>query len=132
MACEHVGGSTTGCAQGGSLSNKAFVKGACSRPSCYFAAVINVAYTRFKVDKGIIDVLVHPRKKGRRGGGGKQLPESQSSRCRFGVWFTLTMPGSSRYHPSSRGETIRVIVAVCVAFGLTVSEVKTEIYHNRS
>ena len=34
MACEHVGGSTTGCAQGGSLSNKAFVKGACSRPSC--------------------------------------------------------------------------------------------------
>ena len=34
MACEHACGSTTGCARGGSLWNKAFVKGACSRPSC--------------------------------------------------------------------------------------------------
>ena len=31
---EHVCGSTIGCARGGSLWNKAFVKGACSRPSC--------------------------------------------------------------------------------------------------
>ena len=34
MACEHACGSTTGCARCGSLWNKAFVKGACSRPSC--------------------------------------------------------------------------------------------------
>ena len=34
----------------------------------YFAAVINVASTRFKADKGIMDALVHPRKK--RGTGG--------------------------------------------------------------
>ena len=34
MACEHACGSTTGCAQGGSLWNEAFVQGACSRPSC--------------------------------------------------------------------------------------------------
>ena len=34
MACEHVCGSTTECARGGSLWNKSFVKGACSRPSC--------------------------------------------------------------------------------------------------
>ena len=34
----------------------------------FFAAVINVAFTRFKVDKGIIDALVHLRKK--RGGAG--------------------------------------------------------------
>ena len=34
MACEHACGSTTGCARGGLLWNKAFVKGACSRPSC--------------------------------------------------------------------------------------------------
>ena len=33
MACEHACGSTTGCARDGSLWNKAFVKGACSRPS---------------------------------------------------------------------------------------------------
>ena len=39
--------------------------------------------------------------KGGRGGGGKQLPESQSSRRRYGACFMLTMPGSSRNHPSS-------------------------------
>ena len=32
MACEHACGSTTGCARGGSLWNRAFVKAACSRP----------------------------------------------------------------------------------------------------
>ena len=50
--------------------------------SIFFAAVINVAFTRFKADKGIMDALVHLRKK-RGAGGGKQLPESQSSRRRF-------------------------------------------------
>ena len=40
---------------------------------------------------------------GGRGGGGEQLTESPSSRHRFGVCFMLTMPGSSRNHPSSRG-----------------------------
>ena len=34
----------------------------------FFAAVINVASTRFKADKGIMDALVHLRKK--RGVGG--------------------------------------------------------------
>ena len=69
----------------------------------FFAAVINVASTRFKADKGIMDALVPKKEKGSRGarGGGKQLSESQSSRRRFGVCFTLTMPGSSRDHPSS-------------------------------
>ena len=33
--------------------------------------------------------------------GDEQLPESQSWRRRFGACFTLTMPGSSRDHPSS-------------------------------
>ena len=31
---------------------------------------MNVASTRFKADKGIMDALVHLRKKGGRGGGG--------------------------------------------------------------
>ena len=35
-----------------------------------FAAVINVASTRFKADKGIMDALVHLRKK--RGAGGRK------------------------------------------------------------
>ena len=34
MTCEHACGSTTGCARGCSLWNRAFVKGACSSPSC--------------------------------------------------------------------------------------------------
>ena len=37
----------------------------------FFAAVINVASTRFKADKGIMDALVHLRKKGEAGGRGE-------------------------------------------------------------
>ena len=87
-----------------------------------FAAVINVAYTRFRADKDIMDALVHPRKKK----GGKQLLESQSWRRCFGACFMLRMPGSSRNARQLR-KMIGVIVVVCVAFGLTVSEAKTEI-----
>ena len=36
----------------------------------FFAAVINVAYTRFKGDKGIMAALVHLRKK--KGAGGAE------------------------------------------------------------
>ena len=68
----------------------------------FFAAVVNVASTRFKADKGIMDALVHLRKKRGAGARGEATAgESQSSRSRFGVCFTLTMPGSSRDHPSS-------------------------------
>ena len=41
----------------------------------FFAAVINVAFMRFKTDKGIMDALVHLRKK--RGAGG-----ARGSNCR--------------------------------------------------
>ena len=37
----------------------------------FFAAAINVASTRFKADKGIMDALVHLRKKRGTGGRGK-------------------------------------------------------------
>ena len=37
----------------------------------FFVAVINVASTRFKADKGIMDALVHLRKKRGAGGGGE-------------------------------------------------------------
>ena len=65
MACEHACDSTTGRARGGSLWNKAFAKGCVLAPLLFniFAVVINVASTRFKADKGIIDALVHLRKK---------------------------------------------------------------------
>ena len=67
----------------------------------FFAAVINVASMRFKADKDNMDALVPLKKKRGWGDGGKQLPESQSWRCRFGACFMLTMPGSSQNHPSS-------------------------------
>ena len=69
--------------------------------SIFSAAVKNVASTRFKADKGIVDALVHLRQKKVRGGGGKQLLKSQSWRRRLGVCFMLTMPGSYRNHASS-------------------------------
>ena len=37
----------------------------------FFAAVLNLASTRFKADKGIIDTLVHLRKKREAGGRGE-------------------------------------------------------------
>ena len=45
----------------------------------FFVEVINVASTRFKAGKGIMDALVHLRKKKGAGGGGKQLPESHAA-----------------------------------------------------
>ena len=44
----------------------------------FFAAVINVAYARFKADKDIMDALMYLRKEKGAWGGGKQLSESQS------------------------------------------------------
>ena len=69
----------------------------------FAAAVMNVVSTRFKADKGIMDVLVHLRKKRGAGGRREATAGGQSSRRRFGACFTLTMPESSRDHPSSRG-----------------------------
>ena len=92
----------------------------------FFATVIYLASTRFKADKDIMDTLVHLRKKSGRGGGGRQLSESQSSRRRHGVCFTLTMLGSSQ-PPEQLRKMMGVIVVVRAAFGLNISEAKTEI-----
>ena len=68
----------------------------------FFAAVINVIYTHFKEDTDITDALVHLRKnRGEGGGRGKQPPESQPWRGRFGASFTLITPESSLISPSS-------------------------------
>ena len=69
--------------------------------SIFFAPVINVAYTRFKAEKDIMDALVYMRKKIGVGSGRKQLPESQTWRRCFEACLTLTMPGSSCNPPSS-------------------------------
>ena len=126
MACEHACGSTTGCARGGSLWNKAFVKGACSRPSCsiFFEAVINLASTRFKADKGIMDALVHLRKK--RGRGEAAAGESVLATPLWGMLYADDA-GVVSQSPEHLRKMMGVIVVVRAAFGPTVSEAKTEI-----
>ena len=55
MPCEHACGSTTGCDRDGLLWIKAFVKGACSRPSCstyLFSVVPNQVIGEMVLDGG--------------------------------------------------------------------------------
>ena len=59
----------------------------------FFALVIDVAYTSCKVDKDIMDALMHSKKK--TGGRGEKTPESHPCRRCHGACFTLTMPESS-------------------------------------
>ena len=74
----------TGCTLGGSLWNEAFVKGACSR---VFAVVTNVASTRFKADKDIMDALVHLRNK--KGAGGRGEATAGESVLATPLWSML-------------------------------------------
>ena len=171
MVCEHARSSTTGCARGGLLWNKAFVKGACSRNiiavtrqfhdgmracvrlddrvcsrwfaveqglcqgcvlapllfNIFFAAVINVTSTRFKADKCIMDALVHLRKKRRAGGRGEAIAgESDLATTLRGMLYADDVGVVSR-SPEQLRKMMRVIVVVCAAFGLTISEAKTGI-----
>ena len=92
-----------------------------------FAAVINVASTRFKADKGIMDALVHLTKK--RGAGGRGEANAGESALATPLW---SMPnaddaGVVSQSPEQLRKMMSVIVVVCAEFGLTVSEAKTEI-----
>ena len=90
----------------------------------FFAAVINVAYTRFKVEKGIMDTLVHLSKKKGRG--------EASAGDAVLVAPLWVMPyaddaGVVSHTPEQLRKMMGVIVVVCVEFGLTLSVAKTEI-----
>ena len=50
----------------------------------------------------------------------------------FGACFTLMMPGSFRIHSPEQPRKMMRFVVVCVAFGLTVSEIKAEIMYLRT
>ena len=91
----------------------------------FFAAVINVAYTRFKEDKGIMDALVYLRKK--RGAGGRGDATAGESILATLLWGMLYADdaGVVSQSPEQLKKTMGVIVVVWVAFGLTVSEAKT-------
>ena len=98
----------------------------------FFAAVISVASTRFKADKGTTDALVHLRKKRGAGGrGGATAGESPLATLLWGMLYADDAGVVSR-SPEQTREMMGVIVVVCAAFGLTVSEDKTEIMYLRA
>ena len=131
MACKHACGSKAGYARGGSLWNRAFAKGACSRPSCStssFAAIKNMAYTLFKADKDIMDALVHPRKK--KGAGGRGVATAGEPVLGTPLWGMLYTDAAEvvSQSPAQPRKIMTVIAVVCAAFGLTALEAsKTEI-----
>ena len=94
----------------------------------FFAAVINLASTRFKAGKGIMDALVHLRKK-RRGAAGREEATAGESVLATPLWGMLYADDAGVV--SQPLEQLRkmmgVIVVVCAPFGLTVSEAKTGI-----
>ena len=83
--------------------------------------------TRFKADKGIMDALVHLRKK--RGAGGRGEATAGESVLAMPLWDMLYADdaGVVLQSPEQPRKMMGVSVVVCAAFGLTVSEAKTEI-----
>ena len=88
----------------------------------FFAAAINVASTRLKADEGIMDALVHLRKKRGAGGAGESVLATP-------LWVMLYADDAGVVSRSSEQlrKMMEGIVVVCAAFGLTVSEAKTVI-----
>ena len=97
-----------------------------------FAAVINVASTRFKADKGIMGALLHLRKKRGAGGRGEATAgDSVLATLPWGVLYADDAGVVSRSAEQLR-KMMGVLVVVCAAFGLTVSEAKIEIMSLRA
>ena len=93
----------------------------------FFAAVKNVASTRFKADKSIMGALVHLRKKkGAEGRGEATAEESVLATSLWGMLYDDDTEVVSRSLEQLR-KMMRVIVFVCAAFCLTILEAKTEI-----
>ena len=95
--------------------------------SIFFAAVINMAYTGFKADKDIMNALVHLGKK--RGVGGRGEATAGESVQATLLWSMLYADdaGVVSHLSDQLRKMMGVIVVVCAAFGLIVSEAKTEI-----
>ena len=91
------------------------------------SAALNVASTRFKADKGIMDALVHLRNKTGAGGrGGATARESVLMTPLWGMLYGDDAEVVSQ-SPEQPRKIMGVIVVVCAVFGLTASEAKTEI-----
>ena len=83
----------------------------------FFATIINLTYVRFKADNGIMDALVHLRKKTVAG-----RSNQRSATSLWGMTYADNAGVVSR-SPEQLWKMMGVIVVVCVAFGLTVSGV---------
>ena len=92
----------------------------------FFAAVINVAYTRFKADKDIMDALVHLRKKNGAGGRGEATAgEPVLATLLWGMLYADDT-GVVSQSPEQLRKMIGVIVVVCAAFAPPVSKAKVD------
>ena len=93
----------------------------------FFAAVINVASTSFKADNGIMDALMHLRKK--KGAREREEATAGKSILATPLWGLLYADDAGIVSQSLEQlrEMMGVVVVVCAAFGLTVSEAKAEI-----
>ena len=90
-----------------------------------------MASARFKADKGIVDALVHLRKKRGAGGRGEAtVGESILATPFWGMLYADNVRVVSQ-SPEKLRKMMGVIVVVCAAFGLAVSEAKTEIVFTR-
>ena len=86
-----------------------------------------MASTRFTADKGIMDALVHLRKKSGAGGrGGATVGESALATPLWGIPYTDDARVVSQSREQLRN-MMGLIVVVCAAFGLTISKAKAEI-----
>ena len=85
-----------------------------------------MASTCFKADKGIMDALVHLRKK--RGAGGRGEATAGELVLATPLWGMLYADDAGVVSQSSQQQRkmMGVIVVVCAAFVLTVSEAKTD------
>ena len=117
MACEHACGSTIVCS-GSFAVEQGLRQGCVLAPllfNIFFAAVINVTYTRFKADKDIMDALVHLRKKRgawRRGGATAGEPVLEMP-----LWGMLYAndAGNVSQLPEQLRKMMSVVVVVCAA-----------------
>ena len=93
----------------------------------FFAAVTDMASTRFKADKGNMDASVPLRKK--RGAGERGGATAGESVLATPLWgmFYADDAGVVSQSPEQLRKIMGVIVVVCAVFGLDVSETNTEI-----
>ena len=86
-----------------------------------------MAYTRLKVDKDIMDALVHLNKKpGGKGRGGATTGDPVLETSLWAMLYADDV-GAVSQSPEKLRKMMGVIVVVYTAFGLTASEAKTEI-----